>query len=241
MIEHHQFFRKVVPDLHLADYGVDPTQVKAGKDALGLIDAWAPHLTVITDKVCNAIKERRAKYGEKFWAYTCGEGTDPQGNYSPYILYNRPYIAARMQIWFAWHFQMDGFLSFMLSGVPESDYKPNPGDRWPRGEWLDGGDRGCGTLIYPGPNYELIPGMRLANCRDGMQDFEYFVTLRNEAKKLDAQRDAALLARVNQALVIEPDIITSVYVWTKDRNRLEAKRAQLAGLIAEVRAAVTGP
>ena len=85
MIEHHKWFREVVPDLNLLNCGVDPLQVKAGENPLGLIDAWAPHLTHISPELDAAIKERRAQHGEKYWGYTCGEGGDGKGNYSPYI------------------------------------------------------------------------------------------------------------------------------------------------------------
>ncbi|MBI3920654.1 MAG: DUF4091 domain-containing protein [Armatimonadetes bacterium] len=231
MIEHHQFFRKVVPDLHLLCYGVDPTQVKAEKSAIALIDAWAPHLTYVEGPIDKAIKERRAKYGEKYWGYTCGEGTDKDGNYSPYCLYNRPYISVRMNLWFAWHYQMDGFLIFAMSGVPDQNLKAKPEERWPNSDWSDGNYRGCGTFVYPGPNYELIPGMRLANAREGLEDYEYFAVLRNGAKRLDPIRDAKLLAKAEAALKVDKDILSTVYVWTKDRNRLEAKRGELAALI----------
>ena len=42
---------------------------------------------------------------------------------------------------------------------------------------------------------------------------------------------------IKKALKIEKDILSTVYVWTKDRSRLEAKRAELAGLIKEVKQA----
>jgi hypothetical protein len=216
---------------------VEPTQVKAEKSAVGLIDAWAPHLTYVEGPVHQAILERRAKYGEKYWSYTCGEHTDKDGNYSPYCLYHRPYLAVRMHFWMVWRLQMDGFLIFALSGVPEQNLKADPAERWPNSDWSDGGSRGCGTLVYPGPNYELIPGMRLANAREGLEDYEYFAVLRREAEKLDPVRDAKLRAKVEAALKVDPDIVSSVYVWTKDRARLEAKRAQLADLIRKVRAA----
>ncbi|NLO72667.1 MAG: DUF4091 domain-containing protein, partial [candidate division WS1 bacterium] len=237
MIEHHKWFREVVPDLNLLNCGVDPLQVKAGENPLGLIDAWAPHLTHISPELDAAIKERRAQHGEKYWGYTCGEGGDGKGNYSPYIRYDRPYLSARMHYWFTWKHQMDGLLVFASSGVPAGNIVQDAADRWPNSDWVDGGSRGCGTLLYPGPDFELIPGMRMANLREGLEDQEYFITLSKLAKELDPAKHAVLLARVNQALEIEPEIMADVYHWTKDRDRLEAKRAQLAGLIVEVQVA----
>ena len=236
MIEHHTFFRKLVPDLHLLDFGLNPTLVIEGKSPIGLIDVWAPHLFQLDDAaILNATRERQTKHGEKFWTYTCTEKTDKEGNYTPYIFYNQPYIAARMHSWMAWYYHLDGFLIFALNGVPAANCRKTPDKRWPNSQWSDGADMGCGTLVYPGPDYQLIPGMRLANVRKGLEDYEYFALLRSEAKKLDPVRDAGLLKKVDQALQIDKNILSSVYIWTKDENLLEAKRAALAGLIREVR------
>ena len=106
-----------------------------------------------------------------------------------------------------------------------------------RGDWQWESAPGCGTLIYPGPDYEVIPGQRLANARKGLEDLEYFKVLEKAAQGLDPVKDAALLARVKVALEVDPEIWSGFYAWTKDRSLLEAKRDQLAGLIAEVEAA----
>ncbi|HOJ40044.1 MAG TPA: DUF6067 family protein, partial [bacterium] len=44
MLRHHRWLRQFVPELKLFNFGVEPTQVKAGQNALGLIDCWAPHI-----------------------------------------------------------------------------------------------------------------------------------------------------------------------------------------------------
>jgi hypothetical protein len=242
MIKHHQFFRKLVPDLKLLDFGFEPTQVINGKSAIGLIDAWAPHLFDMNDpKIPAAIEERRKVCGEKFWSYSCTEKQDKEGNYTPFLLYHRPYISVRMNYWMAWKYQWDGFLLFSNNLIPKANTGKSSTERWPNTEWTDGGEMGCGLLVYPGPNFELIPSMRLANARDGLQDYEYFALLRREVLKLDAEKHKDLRERVEKALRIEPQIISSVYVWTKDAQLIRAKRAVLAGLIEEVRRALPSP
>lgn len=99
------------------------------------------------------------------------------------------------------------------------------------------GTMGEGTLVYPGPDYTLIPSIRLANVREGLEDYEYFALLKKEAARLDPARHARLREQVRAALQIEPDLVSSVHVWTKDPARLEAKRQQLADLIRKVRKA----
>ena len=62
--------------------------------------------------------------------------------------------------------------------------------------------------------------------------------LKDRAARLDTSRHAELLERIDAALEMDKDIVGSVFDWTKDRERLEIKRRQLAGLIKEVHAAL---
>ena len=135
----------------------------------------------------------------------------------------------------AWKYKLDGFYIFMLSAVPPQNEGKKPEERWPSSEWSDGRDRGSGVLIYPGPDFELIPGMRLANIREGLEDYEYFATLKKLSEKLDKEKDKILLKEVDAALDVDKDIVTSVFDWTKDRERLEGKRQQLAELIQKIK------
>ncbi|MBI4024545.1 MAG: DUF4091 domain-containing protein, partial [Verrucomicrobia bacterium] len=248
MIEHHQFFRKLVPDLRIMFLGADPTVRLSDKSALGLVNVWGPQIDRLRDAaVHQAILERRRKHGEKFWMYTCGERypwerggkepatKDPDGNYTPFVKYHRPYLSARMHGWMAWHFQVDGLHINCLNERSAANEKTSPETRWPNTQWSDNGRQGGGTLIYPGPDFELVPGMRLANIRKGLEDYEYFVLLKKEAAKLAPSRHEKLLKDVNAILQIEPAILSSVYKWTKDRSLLETKRDRLAELIREVR------
>ncbi|MDD5704876.1 MAG: DUF4091 domain-containing protein, partial [Kiritimatiellae bacterium] len=248
MLDHHAFFRELVPDLKLFDFSVWPTRTIDGRNAVGLIDVWAPHIDVLNDPQAMAVmRARREKRGEKLWFYSCVEmRRNPNGKishqsrhtedgYSPFCVYHRPYIATRIQSWMAWEYQFDGFLIYMLSQVLEVNAKAQP--RWPASEWSDGGCRGSGTLVYPGPDYGIVPGMRLANIREGLEDYEYFALLKKLSATLGKSRNAELLQRIERALAVDDDIVGSVFDWTKDRERLEAKRAQLAELIREGMAA----
>ena len=93
--------------------------------------------------------------------------------------------------------------------------------------------RGNGTLVYPGPELALLPSMRLAALRDGMEDYEYFVVLRRALEHLGDGAPVGLAKRVRAELIIEPAIIKSPHDWTHDRALLEAKRERLAKLIQE--------
>ena len=238
MIRHHTFLKQFVPELKLLNWGLVPTMVAEGKSPVGLIDAWGPHLTHLAKEpeLLRALYQRRAKHGEEFWFYVCGGKSDSRGLDSPFTYYHKPYLGARIIPWMAWKYQVDGFLIWTMNSVPTPNIVKEPQRRWPNAPWHDGRTRGCGTLAYPGPNYELIPGMRLAQLRDGMEDYEYFHVLRDAASKLDKARHRALLRKIEKELLIEPSIVADVYSWTKDVTTLAAKRARLAKLIQEARA-----
>lgn len=251
MLEHHRFFREVAPDLQLACFGFYPSEriekegPDFGKDAYGLIDAWAPGLSRLhtMPEMYQEALERRAKYGEKLWVYSAGEGADRRGNYTPHTRYDRPYLAQRMVGWMAWKYQLDGYLLFNLTGMWDNNKRSKPFEkRWPNSEWECPASMWGGCLLYPPPtpDQDFLAGMRMANARDGLEDYEYFAVLRREAKKLDRAKHAALLDRVQTALEIEPEIVSNVFEWTKDLALLEAKRDQLAALIVEVRRAAPG-
>ena len=251
MLDHHQFFRGLVPNLRLLNFGLHPLREEDGRNALGLIDAWAPHLHVLgRPDALAAMYERRSKHGEELWFYTCVEyRRSPDGavshntrwtpdNYSPFCLYDRPYVAQRIHGWMAWKYQVDGYYIFMLNAAPKTNTAKPPANRWPNAEWSDGRQRGSGTLVYPGPDFELVPGMRLANVREGLEDYEFLALLRRLSGQLDRAKHAALLERIDAVLRLEPEIVDSPFTWTKNRATLEAKRRQLAELIRRsVRAA----
>jgi len=234
MIRHHKFLRQIVPELKLINFGVNPLREQAEKKPIGLHDIWAPHLTDISPEILNEMQKRREIYGEKYWFYTCGERVDSEGNFSPYIYYHRPYIGARILSWFAWKLKADGMLIFALNGIPEENIKKDISEKWPNSKWVDGNWRGCGTLIYPGPEYEVIPSMRIVSVRDGLEDYEYFKKLHKLSAYLDKDKNEEIIKKVEKCLKIEKEIIEDYYHWTKDIKLIEKKRKEIAELIREI-------
>lgn len=239
MLRLNKLFRKNFPEMKLLNFGVSPEQKKAGKKALGYIDIWAPHLPELDDKkLLDDMKQRRLKYGEKYWFYTCGERSDSKGNNSPFTYYHRPYLGCRIHAWFAWKYDADGMLIFAMSGISKENIKKDPSERWPASEWQAGVGKGCGVLIYPGPDYNIIPSIRLANIRDGMEDYEYFAELKRLSAYVDPEKYPELSKEIKRELKIENSIIDNVYVWTKNIEDLKNKRRRLAALIKKTRKAV---
>jgi len=239
MIRHHQYLRRIAPEIKFKNYGFGPEQRMGGLDALGFADTWAPNLGNITPEMVKEIHERRTRWGEKFWFYTCGDGADKEGNRIPFITYDNSsgYLGPRMHGWIAWKLRVDGFLIFAMTQVPESNQKKPPEERWPNVPWKSGSwDRGNGYMVYPGPDHQLIPSMRLASVRDGLEDFEYFNLLHDRLRYLDPEKYPDLVNKIEAALVIDDAVIDDEYWkhWTKDPAVLEKQRRLLADLIREV-------
>ncbi|MCF7853711.1 MAG: DUF4091 domain-containing protein [Candidatus Pacebacteria bacterium] len=235
MINNHRYLRRITPELKMKNFGFAPDYAPGGIDAYGWADTWAPNLNHVTDDQLKQIYARRDKWGEKFMFYTCGMGVDPDGNTTPFILYDESYLGARMHGWIAWKLKADGFLIFAMTQTPrENSGKKTAAERFPTVPWESGFMKGNGTLVYPGPDWKLIPSMRLASARDGLEDYEYFKLLYDRLRYLSPQKHRTLIAEIEKELTIEPAIYQDKFHWTKSTDLLNAKRKRLAELIRKV-------
>lgn len=236
MLKTHAFLKEKFPEIQLFGYSIEPTVERGLKKSLGYIDIWAPSLYALhNENLRRTIQQRVSKFAERFIFYSCSTKQDSQGNYTPFIHYYQSYLAPRIQAWMAYKYGAEGFMVFMLNSIPQENM-PEPGKsggKWPETEWLAGRWQGTGTLIYPGPDMEAVPSIRMASFRDGFEDFEYFVLLRKLQAYLDETKHPALFQKIDRELVIEESIVKDVYEWTKDLDVINAKRQRLAELIVE--------
>ena len=75
---------------------------------------------------------------------------------------------------------------------------------------------GDGVLSYPGKR-GILPSIRLANIRDGSEDYDYLV--------MAAAKDPAAVKAIEQSL------IRSMTDFTRDTADIRAARAKLAEII----------
>jgi hypothetical protein len=187
----------------------------------------------LTPQHLKQLHERRKK-GEEFWFYTCSAGyRDSDRKSRPHIcLYQHP-LAPRIHGWAAWKLQADGFLIFaLMAGYPENVQK-DPDKYYSEPIWHAGRTAAQGYLVYPGPEQSLLPSIRLAAVRDGLEDYEYFKVLQDRLKTLDPDKDAALIKAIKAELEIGDDILPwDWHEWTRDIAKLQNKRKRLAGLIS---------
>ncbi|MBM3500602.1 MAG: DUF4091 domain-containing protein, partial [Armatimonadetes bacterium] len=156
--------------------------------------------------------------GLQTWAYVCLGPRYPYANW----LADDPLIEARVIWWQAYHQQMDGFLYWGLNiwGRANNDYLIDPETDGPRLRWSisTGGDyawlQGDGELLYAGKDGP-IGCIRLANIRDGLEDYEYLWKLA-ELEGTDAARQGCL------------PVTTSMTQFTRDANEVSKQRERIA-------------
>ncbi len=162
--------------------------------------------------------ERCRAAGLQVWAYICLGPRFPYANW----LCEHPLVEARVIWWQAYHQQMDGMLYWGLNiwGSPNNKVPIEPADG-PLLAWsINTGHNwpslyGDGRLIYAGKDGP-IGSIRLANIRDGLEDYEYLWALAERGGNVETAREACL------------PVTTSLVEFTRDPKAVYAQRAAIA-------------
>jgi len=170
--------------------------------------------------------------GRQVWAYVCLGPGYPYANW----LVDHPLIEGRVIWWQAYQQKMDGMLYWGLNIWSRANNdRPIDPERGPLLDWsiTTGGKHdwlhGDGVLLYPGKNGPL-GSIRLANLRDGLEDYEYLHLLAEKAGGIDAAREACL------------PVAASLTEFTRDPRVLAAQRHRIAQRILEAgQKPATGP
>jgi len=236
--------REVFEEVHRLSPGL-PTMTTAQDPSFGketglreAVDIWVP-LTSAYDVV--AADELRRE-GKQMWWYICLVPVHPYANW--FIEY--PVIESRLLMGAMSHkYQVDGFLYYLInngwernkqviSHGPYTDWDPasceNSKKKWANGD---------GNLIYPGPDGPLA-SLRLANIRDGLEDYEYLYLLRRCVEQIGklaptpARREFLESAR---ALLAVPDsVVRNLVEYTYRPENVVQWRAAMAELIVKSKA-----
>ena len=135
-------------------------------------------LCPLSDTYSFADAERCRREGLQVWMYVCLGPRFPYANF----LADDPLVEARSIMWQAYHQKIDGFLYWGVNvwwhRNTSAPIDPSKGAKLEWGITTKGMDflHGDGVLIYPladGP----AGSIRLANIRDGMEDYEYLWAL----------------------------------------------------------------
>jgi hypothetical protein len=201
VIQRAKDLREMDPDLQLQLFAFghkefDFWKPEAKKYGLiDLIDVWAPWPLIESP-------ESQAS-GIEIWTYFC---TLARSN-APNFYIESPAIYKRTIAWHSWMFGVDAFEHWStnhfwrntLAGKPMSGKWPNR--PWDSRTYMD--FHGEGQLVYPGPNGECIPSMRLEIFRDGMDDYEYLYILRDLIEKCEKENIEVELNDYQQLLKVE--------------------------------------
>ena len=163
--------------------------------------------------------------GLQVWAYVCLAPRYPYANF----LADDPLIEARIIWWQAYEQKMDGLLYWGLDiwARENNDYLIDPEADGPRLRWgiTTGGAwmslHGDGELLYAGKEGP-IGSIRLANLRDGLEDYEYLYKLAGLTGSVDAAREAC-----------EP-VTRSMTDYTRDPEVVYGTRKGIARRIEEL-------
>jgi hypothetical protein len=214
-----QLWRKHAPDIStmITSAGLHPFLHED-------LNVWAMHAPVFDTVNGRALLERITQGGEVWWYF----------NHSP----PRPYgnlfidflgIEHRILFWQTWSLGLRGFHYWNVNYVPEG-----------RDPWKTLADvvptNGDGFLMYPtatGP----AGSIRLANIRDGIDDYDYLVLLRRGIVKLESVRgQEGVKKRAKDAYNIG-ELVQSLVTFPRDPQVLINKRDEIARAIVAMRRA----
>lgn len=180
-------------------------------------------LATMTDIFCPStetysryLSDRYRALGKEVWWYTC---FSPRYPYANNAHYEYPTVECRLIGWMTWMERADGYLFWLVNGwnsqakLDESaTYFPD----WDVSNALDA--PGDGMFIYPGKN-GVLPGIRLANVRDGVEDYEWLQLAERRGGRMDAEAAAK-------------SIIRTMTDFERDPGKLRTARRQVADAIS---------
>lgn len=186
LTEYFGLVKERYPEVHALTTAYVPLEPEAMRR---LNVDWNCPLTARYDM---AAADRCRAEGQQVWAYVCLGPRYPYANW----LVEHPLIESRVLWWQAFEQKMDGFLYWGLN-IWDRAHNDAPIDpaKGPILDWSisTGGEyawlNGDGELLYAGKDGP-IGSIRLANIRDGLEDYEHLWLLAQKRASRDAARAA---------------------------------------------------
>ncbi len=194
----------------------------------GSTGIWCP----LTSHYDDGVAAARRKLGEEVWWYVC---CGPQAPWANFFL-DQPGAAHRVLFWQTFQRRADGLLYWGINHWPDfaaRSMDPLPAEkRWPQAPWNDGGRKGDGYFLYPGPRGPLT-GLRFEIMRDGVEDYDALRMLQDLVTRKGPQAPEALRQRATAALTVGPEISVSMTNYPSTAGAMVAQRRQVNELIVE--------
>ncbi|MDD3587283.1 MAG: DUF4091 domain-containing protein [Thermoguttaceae bacterium] len=226
----------------------EPQPGFAGKSTLGKVDVWA----MIIDRYNAKAAEECWANNEVLWTYMTNVPT-------PYPAQFMEHAACdlRVWLWHSWKYRCPGVLIWTTNYWTSSTAYPDP--NLPQNPYTDPGvyqsgyglakgikhlwGNGDARQVYPPlscatpakePNFDLpVPSIRLEMLREGIEDYEMLVLLKNElaqATAITPQRRAEM----QELLTVPADIAVSWTQFTTDPGPIYRHREKVARAIEEL-------
>jgi hypothetical protein len=165
------------------------------------ITDWFCPLTSVYDP---ALSEKLRSQGRQVWWYVCCGPTYPHANFASF---EYPFIEGRLLGWLTYRYRADGLLFWHVNLWP--DKPPLKLDDTFLTAWVAEHSLkmpGDGQLLYPGESGPL-PSIRLANVRDGAEDYEWLMMLARKKGRDAAEAMTAGLIRSMTDFERSPDAL----------------------------------
>ena len=202
------------PDIPVMTTAMMYRDMAAGKKDFPCLDTtdWYCPLTSVYRK---ELSDELRRKGKKVWWYTCCVPVFPYAN-SASIEY--PWIEGRLIGWMTHLYRVDGFLYWHVnywSGNGHMDESDTFFPKWRTYNRMH--MPGDGIYLYPGRR-GILPSIRLAQIRDGVEDYEWL-------RIASAEGDAEVADAESRKLV------ESMVEYTRDFVKLRTVRTRLADYI----------
>ncbi len=169
--QNYELSKSAAKDLRVMQCLNNPKGVMA---LAGYADTWDVGISQYYE---SRVSERQAAGDEVAWNVCCWPASHPN------LFLDYPAIDARIMGWLSYKMNISGFeywsaTSFGKNKLPvdeveEQDWKANTFGQY----------NGDGQLLYPGPDQTVLSSIRMEALRDGFEDHEYLIILRDLVKK----------------------------------------------------------
>jgi hypothetical protein len=202
--EMYSFVKEVNPDFKV----IQCLNIPEGVEALaGYADTW----DVYVAQYKKSGVEKRVAEGDEAWLAVCCYPVD-----RPNFFLEYPAIDGRLLGWICHHTGVTGFEYWSPNSWKGNDASPGLRGGWKANTFLK--YNGDGYLTYPGNGSLPLSSIRLANLRDGFEDYEYL----------------HLLKQLGGDLEITNKVVSGPMKFTSDHELLYKVREEVAEKIEKL-------
>lgn len=212
------------------------------QELIGLIDIWCPKTPIANS---DFFKDR-LKSGDILWDYICVSPIYPYPNF----FIDEPAIDHRILFWQTKKINASGLLYWSTTHWQQPETTASANHNFPQSSfdmrhhfmyknaWQH--VNGDGMLLYPGPNMQPYPSIRLEMVRDGIEDFEYLALLNEliekvkKIKKYEGAEGKSIIAAAKKLTAV-PDYITKTMTdYTNNIDDITGRREKVGDMIEQL-------